>query len=126
MTNARANELQSKNTFYRDRFGSIIWAIVIVIVILLMLIGFVVYQLFHRPLPRFYAVSANGQQMELSAFDEPNLYSSTLITWASKAAVAAYTFSFANYDTQLLIARPYFTDAGWTDSKIPSPTLFQP
>jgi intracellular multiplication protein IcmL len=85
------------------------------ILLILLLVGLVLYQIKHRPLPQFSAVAPNGQQMKLISSDEPNLLSSTLIQWASKAAVAAYTFDFVNYNNQAALVRPYFTDAGWVD-----------
>jgi intracellular multiplication protein IcmL len=36
-----------------------------------------------------------------------------LTTWANKAAVAAYTYDFVNYEQQMNDVRPYFTEAGW-------------
>jgi intracellular multiplication protein IcmL len=53
--------------------------------------------------------------MSLTAYHEPDLSPTTLIQWASKAAVAAYTFDFVNYNKQASLARPYFTEAGWND-----------
>src|SRR5690606_23717340 len=46
---------------------------------------------------------------------KPNLLPETIIRWASKAAVLAYTFDFVNYNEQVNAVRPYFTNAGWND-----------
>ena len=115
MSRARQQKLNISNHFYRDRYKSIIMALLIALAVLLVLVVLVLYQVFHRPLPLFSARSASGQQMPLMASNQPNLLSSTLIRWASKAAVAAYTFDFVNYNKQIALARPYFTDAGWED-----------
>jgi len=85
------------------------------IIIVLILVTVVMYQIFNRPLPPYAAISPKNQRMELTASYEPNLVTSTLLNWASKAAVAAYTFDFANYKKQIEMARPYFTEAGWAD-----------
>jgi len=109
MTHSRRN-----NDFFRDHYNKVITVLIVGFFLTLALVSFLVYQIYQRPLPRFIALSDTGQQMALNAFDEPNLLSTTLITWASKAAVAAYTYDFVNSDKQMAIARSYFTDAGWT------------
>ena len=105
----------ANNNFYRDKYNSLIYVLIGEIVILLLLVSFVLYQIFHRPLPVFIAATPKGQQMQLTASLEPNLLANTLLKWASNAAVAAYTYNFdANeYKQQLALIRPYFTDAGW-------------
>ncbi len=92
-----------------------LFALIAVISLNLLLVNVVLYQTRHRPLPQFNAKAPNGQQMPLTAYNEPNLSPGTLIQWASKAAVAAYTFDFVNYNKQASLARPYFTEAGWND-----------
>ena len=108
-----ANEDDSE--WYIKYYHSFIYLLLIAIILILVLLMLVIYQVTHRPLPRFSAVATNGQQMELVSAEEPDLSSGTLIKWASKAAVAAYTFDFVNYDKQGALVRPYFTDAGWAD-----------
>ncbi len=106
----------SRNSVYRNHYNKMIYALLAAAIILLGMVIFVLYQVSHRPLPRFIAVTSDGkQQMDLIAATEPNLLSSTLLTWANKAAVAAYTFDFVNYNKEMALARPYFTDAGWAD-----------
>lgn len=109
------SNVRHKNDFYRNSYNSIISILILEIVILLILVSIVLYQIFHRPLPLFSAATPKGQRMQLVASDQPNLLPSTLIRWASKAAVAAYTFDFARYNQQVALARPYFTDSGWRD-----------
>ncbi|HSW69469.1 MAG TPA: DotI/IcmL family type IV secretion protein [Gammaproteobacteria bacterium] len=107
-----------KNDFYASSYNAVMTVLIVEVVLVLALVGVVVYQLFHRPLPIFSAISANNQRMDLTASAEPNLLPSTLLSWASKAAVAAYTFDFVNYDKQIAQARPYFTEAGWNDYQV--------
>jgi intracellular multiplication protein IcmL len=103
------------NDFYRDHYNKVIIGLIAAVILMLILVVVVLYQVSHRPLPEFIAISADKKQMELTAAKEPNLLSSTLIAWANKAAVAAYTFDFVNYEKEIALARPYFTDAGWND-----------
>src|SRR5579872_2118197 len=113
MSNARQEVPNKKNDFYANSYRSLMIILMVEIILVLVLVTVVLYQVFHRPLPFFSAIAANKQRMELTASYEPNLLPNTLLTWASKAAVAAYTFDFAHYDEQIRHARPYFTDAGW-------------
>ncbi len=115
MSNARQDAPSEKNDFYASSYTSVMIILIVEIVLVLILVGVVVYQVSHRPLPVFSAITPSKQRMSLTASSEPNLLPSTLLTWASKAAVAAYTFDFVNYNKQINLARPYFTDAGWRD-----------
>jgi len=99
--------------WYVKYYHFFIFSLIAAIFLILLMLVLVLYQIHHRPLPQFSAVAPNGQEMVLTSSNEPNLLSSTLIQWASKAAVAAYTFDFVNYNKQAALARPYFTEAGW-------------
>lgn len=115
MSNPRHAMLEKKNDFYANSYLSVMIVLLVEIILVLCLVTVVLYQVFHRPLPPFSALTPQKQKMQLTASYEPNLLSSTLITWASKAAVTAYTFDFYNFEKQIAFARPYFTPAGWND-----------
>ncbi len=108
--------LWRSNGFYREHYHRVIVILMIVFFCTVGCVAFLLYQLKHRPLPKFMAVFDN-QQMILTPFDKPNLLPDTIIRWASKAATAAYTFDFVNYNSQINAVRPYFTEAGWIDYK---------
>lgn len=114
-----------KNQFYTSSYPALMIILAIEIILLFLLASVVVYQIFHRPLPPFSAVSVAKQRMDLTASYQPNLVSSTLVNWASKAAVAAYTFDFVNYNQQIARVRPYFTNAGWKDYQASIAKLIQ-
>lgn len=107
------NDIESKNQFYKQFYQTVILSLIVAFLAVLGLVSIVLYQVTHRPLPTFNAVALNGQVMYLTPFNEPNLSSQALLRWAGKAAVAAYTFDFVNYNKEIALARPYFTDAGW-------------
>lgn len=125
MSNARAAIKEQKNDFYAHSYQSLMIILVAEIIIILIMVTVVLYQVFHRPLPIFTAITPSKQQMQLTASSEPNLLPSTLITWASKGAVAAYTFDFALYNEQIALARPYFTEQGWKDYQASIASLIQ-
>src|SRR5438045_3472587 len=101
------------NDFYRNHYHHVLIGLIVLIVCVLIVFCVVFYQVMHRPLPQFNAVQQNGKTMILIPTNEPNLLPDTILRWASKAAVAAYTFNFDNYKQQIAAARPYFTDDGW-------------
>jgi len=104
-----------EHKFYRNHYHHVIMGLMVIIVIMISVMGVVLYQMFHRPLPTFAAVQANGQRMMLTSYDEPNLLADTILRWASTAATVAYTFDFVNYNRQINAVRPYFTEDGWKD-----------
>lgn len=107
--------LERNNDFYRDYYHLVIIGLMVLFAMSIFAVGFLLYQFKHRPLPVFNAVQPDNSLMNLSPYDKPNLLSDTIIKWASKAATAAYTFDFVNYNAQIKLVRPYFTEAGWRD-----------
>jgi len=112
MTKSR---LPKDNNFFRQSSQTIIWILFGTILSSVLFTGVLLWQVHNQRLPDYVAVAQNGRQIGLIAHDEPNLLASTILTWASKAAVTAYTFDFVNYQEQAATARAYFTDTGWID-----------
>lgn len=106
---------QQNNDFYRSYQPRFIIVLMGATLVAMVWVGIVLFQVYHRPLPSFYAVQPNGQRMMLQPQDLPNLVADTILHFASKAAVAAYTFDFVNYKAEIGLARAYFTSAGWND-----------
>jgi intracellular multiplication protein IcmL len=101
------------NNFYRNHYQNLLIGLSVLIILMLIMVMFVLYQITHRPVPTFTAVDTKGQSLILEVHDEPNFLPGTLTRWAGKAAVSAYTFDFANYNKQLDNLRHYFTQGGW-------------
>ena len=113
------------NQFYRLYYHYFLIILVVLIVLMMSAIAMVMYQVKTRPLPVFSASQPDGKKMGLVSFDEPNLLPETILRFASKAATTAYTFDFVNYNEQISLARPYFTDTGWSDFKASISRLIQ-
>jgi intracellular multiplication protein IcmL len=103
------------NHFFRDYYHYFIIGLIFVVFLIAAMVGVILFQVLNRPLPEFKAVRADGQAMVLTPFTEPNLMPDTILRWASKGAITAYTFDFVNYEKQVGLARSYFTEAGWSD-----------
>jgi intracellular multiplication protein IcmL len=105
--------LPKNNDFYRNYYHYTIMLLMVLIVLLIAAIGLVMYQLFNRPLPAFTAIDPERKEMTLSPYTEPNLLPDTILRWASKAVITAYNFDWVNYEAQVGLSRPFFTDDGW-------------
>lgn len=107
------------NSFYRKHYHHLLIGIILLMILLLSSGGVLLYLLINRPLPLFYAIEPQNKKMSLTPYNEPNLLPETILRWATKAATAAYTFSFGDYivpNTQAIMnARQYFTENGWQD-----------
>ncbi len=103
------------NEFYRNFQPRFIIVLMGATIVAMVWVGIVLFQVYQRPLPTFYAIQPNGQRMQLQPQGLPNLTADTILNFASKAAVAAYTFDFVNYKGEVSLARAYFTNAGWQD-----------
>lgn len=108
-------KIPTQTTFYRDKYHYFFYAMMIIEAILLVSVAFVLYQIGSRPIPEFHARQEDGKAMKLISFQEPNFLPDTIIRFASKAAVAAYTLDFVNYEKQLSEVKPFFTPGGWVD-----------
>ena len=113
--NSGNNQSGMNNASYRDRYNSIIFFMIGVMGLMLLMVILLLYQVFHRPLPTFEAADPKNRIVSLTPASEPNLQTPTILKWATRAAVTAYTFDFLNYKKQIEAAHPYFTDAGWAD-----------
>jgi len=107
--------IPSNNDFYRNHYHQVFLSVIVIFFLMVLLIGVLSYQMLNRPLPQFNAVQPDGKTMLLIPNEQPNLMPPTILRWATKAATLAYTFDFANYNKQIALARPYFTEDGWQD-----------
>ncbi|HEX2548506.1 MAG TPA: DotI/IcmL/TraM family protein [Gammaproteobacteria bacterium] len=94
-------------------FPTLIFIVVFVLIVLIGLAFLLTYFVENRPLPHFSAITPRKEVFELTSYDEPSLLSSTIIKWASKAAIDVYTYKFYENDNEIANKiRPYFTDSG--------------
>lgn len=86
---------------------------IILLTIQLGLVGYLYFQFFTRSTGHYYGKSPNVPAVELTALDRPNVSSKALLSWATLAATATFTFDFVNYKTNLNALRDYFTEDGY-------------
>ncbi len=87
--------------------------VLLLLVIHLGLIGFAYFQFEIRSPRQFFGQLPNGTHVELTPLDRPNVSTKALLSWATLAATATFTFDFVNYKTQLNNLSDYFTIDGY-------------
>ena len=102
-----------RNNFYRDNYRRLILAVLVILALNALLVGIIIYQYKVRPEPRYFATSADGRITPIYPLTTQVVSTSELLQWANEAAVAAYSYNFANYRKALQDASQYFTTEGW-------------
>lgn len=102
-----------RKKFYQDGQRKTVIILLLSVMINLLLGGCLIYIVTHPPAPKYFATSINGRITPIFPLSEPNLADPTVLQWANDAAVAAYTYNFVNYRTELEAASVFFTGAGW-------------
>lgn len=113
------------NGFYKQWIPFLYWGFLGVLLLQLLFSGVFFWQFSHQKLPLMEAVSKEGNKFQLVPHEDPSLIPSILLQWASKAAVAAYTFDFVRYPQQIEFAHKWFTDSGWNDYQASLKVLIQ-
>lgn len=103
-----------RNDFYRDGQRKIVMVLLLSILANLILAGMLIYIITHPPAPKYFATSINGRITPLYPLNEPNQSDSAVLQWANQAAIAAFTYNFVNYRSELQAASGFFTADGWT------------
>lgn len=103
-----------RNKFYRDGQRKIILVLLISLLANFILAGLAAYIITHPPEPKYFATSINGRITPLFALNEPNQSDSAVLQWANQAAIAAFSYNFVNYRSELQAASGFFTASGWT------------
>jgi intracellular multiplication protein IcmL len=73
----------------------------------------VFYVYTNPPEADYYSTSVNGNSSPLIPLTQPNTSDSVVTQWANLASIAAFTYDFVNYESQLEEASDYFTRDGW-------------
>lgn len=102
-----------RRNFYRD--GQRKWIIILTILTAsnIVLAAILAYIITHPPEPRYFATSVNGRITPLVALNAPNQSDSAVLQWANQAAIAAFSYNFVNYRSELVASSGFFTAEGW-------------
>ena len=103
-----------RNDFYRDGQRKMMIMLLLSFISNVLMALLLTYLMTHPPAPKYFATSIHGRITPLFALNEPNQSDSAVLQWANQAAVAAFTYNFVNYRTELQVSSGFFTSEGWT------------
>jgi len=103
-----------RNDFYRDGQRKMMVILLLSLVSNFLLALLLMYVMTHPPEPKYFATSIDGRITPLFALNKPNQSDSSVLQWTNQAAVAAFTYNFVNYRTELQAASGFFTSDGWS------------
>ena len=112
--NSNALEIiKNRDTFYKDQYRKVTVALIVMSLVNCILVAFSYYLYASKPKPEYFATTATGAIIKLQPLSQPIVSPSALLEWSTRAAVAAYTYNFVDYRSQLEQASHYFTPNGW-------------
>ena len=102
-----------RNSFYRDGQRKVMLVLLFSMLCNAVLAGILTYIVTHPPEPKYFATSISGRITPLFPLDQPNQSDSAVLQWANQAAIAAFSYNFVNYRTELQASSGFFTAEGW-------------
>lgn len=110
---ARANELDALMS-YRDGYKNMFRVALALVLVIIALVVAVYYRVsVVIPHDRYYAETASGQRMQMTALPEPYINNPLLLDWAAMAATEILNFGFNDIDERFAQSRRYFSPEGW-------------
>lgn len=111
-----AEELEkvaSRNEYYKDGVHRLF--LILLVSLSLNIIGiYVLYYIYtHPPKPVYFPTSATGRITPLIPLDQPNMSDIEIKQWSNLAIIAAYSYNFVNYRSELQASSEFFTADGW-------------
>jgi intracellular multiplication protein IcmL len=103
-----------RNNFYKDKSKLILIALLISIILNTVLAYSIFYSYTNPPKPKYFATSSNGRITKLYPLSAPNLSDAAVLQWATRASLAAFSYNFVNFRSELQAASGFFTPSGWT------------
>ncbi len=102
-----------RNNYYRDSYRFLMGAVLALVVLCVLMMVILFYLYTTRPEPRYFATNVVGGLVEIQPLTSPTLSDAALLSWSARAATAAYTLNYAQYQQQLEETKnTYFTDSG--------------
>ncbi len=105
--------VEMRNAFYRDGQRKVMMVLLLSVLANFILAAILTYIVTHPPLPKYFATSISGRITPLFPMNEPNQSDSAVLQWANQASIAAFSYNFVNYRTELQASSGFFTAEGW-------------
>lgn len=104
-----------RNYFYRDGYRNCMGALLMSLAMNLILLTLTTILFFSKTPPVYFATQTDGSLIAIQPLDMPMIDQEALITWATRAAVASYSFNFLDWQNDLQNAQQYFTSSGFNN-----------
>ena len=105
--------VEMRNAFYRDGQRKVMMVLLLSVLANFILAAILTYIVTHPPAPKYFATSISGRITPLFPLNEPNQSDSAVLQWANQASIAAFSYNFVNYRTELQASSGFFTAEGW-------------
>lgn len=106
-------QVVTRNQFYKDGLHTIFLALLVSLILNFTGIYALIYVYSHPPKPVYFPTSATGRITPLIPLDQPNMSDPEIKQWANLAIIAAYSYNFVNYRSELQASSEFFTPEGW-------------
>ena len=103
----------NRNQFYWESTRRLELAIFLLMILILLLIGFVLYQGSTYPGNKYIVTTPDGRPITIIPLNVPLQTNENVVAWAEKAVLFIYSFDFVNYRKTLQEAQVYFTPDGY-------------
>lgn len=105
--------INKRNAFYQRMQHHLAVLFLISIATNILLLTTSIYQHRNPPAPRYFPISINGRILPLYPLNQPNQTDDAVMSWATEAAIAAFSYSYVNYREELQASSGFFTGEGW-------------
>lgn len=105
--------VELEDGFYRDSFGKLVLIMTGFCLAILLLIALSIYLILDKPPPVTFPVSEGWRVQAPVSLDQPYMSTPELLQWVNDTVQRLFVFDFNNYNDQLKVLRPYFTEDGW-------------
>ena len=106
--------VQMRYDFYRDGYRRLVSILLLLLVLNAITIISAMYLYNQRPEPKFFATSSDGQIVQIHPLSQPVFSTAQVITWATEAAMQAYSYDYVNYRQQISLVAKSFSSNGWS------------
>lgn len=102
-----------RNEFYRISCRRLSLALFLLLILIIGLFGFAIYQSSTFPMPKYFATTNDGIPIRLVPLDVPLQSDEYVISWTEQSLLSIYSLDFVNYRRTLQDAQMYFTTNGY-------------
>lgn len=104
-----------RNQHYWEAYQKLALYVVLLILLVLLLMGFALYQRLSYPKPRYFATTPDGRPIPIVPLVEAYQSTDFVLNWAKNAVLDIYSLDFVTWRKSLQDIAVYFTLKGYAD-----------